>query len=101
VLALVPEEPSIAALLDLASDDQPTLWIQQVDQWLANYSGDSVSILDLQKGVGLSLCEVWIALLLGDMGACLTQTKNFYCAAGLVIDRRLFTKQFSTQKSMS
>jgi hypothetical protein len=85
VLALVPEEPSIAAILDLAGDDQPTLWIQQVDRWLADYPGDAVSILDLQKGVGLSLCEVWIALLLGDIGACLTQTKNFYCTSGLSV----------------
>jgi hypothetical protein len=87
VLAIIPEEPSMAAILDLAGDDQPTLWIQQVAQWLADFPGDSVSILELRDGVELSLCEVWMALLLRDVGWSIVQTGDFYYASALLVSR--------------
>jgi hypothetical protein len=86
VLALVPEESiSHEGLLDLAGDDHPNFWIQQVRDWLENYQGTSISLLDLQKGVDLELVPVWIALLLGDMGNYLSQSKDFYSTSGISI----------------
>ncbi len=87
VLDLLPsDEVAISHddLLDLAGDDYPSLWIQLVQDWLADCPGTSVSLLDLKDGVGLSLSQVWIALLLADFGGRLSQsTDDFYSTSGI------------------
>ena len=72
-------------IIDLAHGEDVEEWARAIDRFLKQCR-ENIRLLELQKGVGLSIVELWLGLLLG--GFALEQQGEFYSSQDLwIIDR--------------
>jgi len=65
--------------VSVAHSEDVTAWAGAIARWLQQHSSAGpVSLLELQRGVGMPLVEVWLGLLLGSEGVVLEQKEDFY-----------------------
>ncbi|MBV8887016.1 MAG: hypothetical protein JO235_23895 [Chroococcidiopsidaceae cyanobacterium CP_BM_RX_35] len=69
----------------LAEQECVSDWARAIAHWMQQHSRSrTVSLVELQQGLGMPMLEVWLGLLLGGFG--LEQSnKDFYCVEGIWI----------------
>lgn len=65
-----------AEALHVAHDEDVSLWAATISQWLATHTGQTISLLELQRALQMPLVTVWLTLLLGGYG--IEQRGEFY-----------------------
>lgn len=66
VESIAAEDETKRSALSVAHDENVTLWITAIRQWLPKEGKQKVSLFELACNTKLSLVKVWLALLLGN-----------------------------------
>lgn len=62
--------------LQVAHDENVSVWVETIAQWMHAQPVQAISLLELQRSLPMPLIEIWLALLLGGYG--LEQRGAFY-----------------------
>lgn len=68
-----------ARALTIAHAEDVSAWSAAIARWLREHSsGQRVTLMELHQGLGMTLVEVWLGLLLGQEAVVLEQPGEFY-----------------------
>lgn len=87
VIELVEAQAEAASeAISVAHAEDVSAWAGAIARMLQQRSSNGpVSLLELQKGLGMPLVKVWIGLLLGEKALILTQQNQFYDPSGIYV----------------
>jgi len=87
IKAVEAEAQQQPGALSAAHEEDVSGWAATITKWLKlRQNFELVSLMQLQQGVGMSLIEVWLGLLLGVKEVSLEQRGNFYSTETLWIE---------------
>lgn len=83
----VEEAAAQQEALKLAHDEDISAWVEAISDCIATRRTHEISLLELQRSLGMPLIQIWLALLLG--GFSLEQRGGFYQISGIWISKVL------------